>query len=127
MVVICPRCGQEGYVEILRRPSERSYLYVTHIVVEDGKKRRKKHYIGPVGGYENVEMFLDLGLRSFHEIDYLEIALKAVRRIVEKAVETCSSGDPRCGEKRAEALKKLETLSQRIDDLKRKVIEIGTE
>jgi len=45
MKIICPVCNSEGYLLNEKRRNQK-YLYVLHIIKEDGKTKRKKHYIG---------------------------------------------------------------------------------
>jgi len=58
---ICPRCG-EPYRWIYRENIHgRSYLYAVHEYVdENGRKRRRKCYLGPEGNYEYVSATHDL-------------------------------------------------------------------
>ena len=45
MKIICPVCNSEGYLSTEKHGNYR-YLYVIHIIKENGKIKRKKHYIG---------------------------------------------------------------------------------
>jgi DNA adenine methylase len=45
MKIICPVCNSEGYLLTEKRGNQK-YLYVIHIIKENGKIKRKKHYIG---------------------------------------------------------------------------------
>jgi len=45
MKVICPICNSEGYLLSEKRGNQK-YLYVIHIIKENDKIKRKKHYIG---------------------------------------------------------------------------------
>jgi len=45
MKIICPVCNSEGYLLSEKRRNQK-YLYVIHIIKENDKIKRKKHYIG---------------------------------------------------------------------------------
>jgi DNA adenine methylase len=45
MKIICPVCNSEGYLLTEKRRNQK-YLYVIHVIKENGKIKRKKHYIG---------------------------------------------------------------------------------
>jgi len=45
MKIICPVCNSEGYLLTEKRGNQK-YLYVIHVIKENGKIKRKKHYIG---------------------------------------------------------------------------------
>jgi DNA adenine methylase len=45
MKIICPVCNSEGYLLAEKRGNQK-YLYVIHIIKENDKTKRKKHYIG---------------------------------------------------------------------------------
>jgi hypothetical protein len=74
---ICPRCGQPySYIEEIDI-SRRSYLYAVHYVKdENGKRKKKRCYLGPKEGYEYVSKTHDIifyGLdRQDRYIRYLE-------------------------------------------------------
>ncbi len=52
--MVCPRCGQEGTLE-LKRVGGREYAYVTHWYRDStGRLRKKRCYLGPLGSYEYV-------------------------------------------------------------------------
>ncbi len=45
MKIICPICNNEGYLLTEKRGNQK-YLYVIHVIKENDKIKRKKHYIG---------------------------------------------------------------------------------
>jgi len=45
MKIICPVCNSEGYLLTEKRGNQK-YLYVIHVIKENDKIKRKKHYIG---------------------------------------------------------------------------------
>ncbi len=111
------------------RVGDRSYLYVNHSKREGKKKKTVKHYVGPVEGYRYAEMFLDLGLTAFHEVDYLEVAKKAIDKHIEKLREICKYressnvnikiGDVRrCIDSEIETRRKLDELIKYIEKKK---------
>jgi hypothetical protein len=74
---ICPRCGESySYIEKISI-GERSYLYAVHYYVdENGRRRKRRCYLGPVDGYEYVSKTHEIifyGLdRQDRYIRYLE-------------------------------------------------------
>jgi hypothetical protein len=102
--VTCPRCGEQGYYET-HSVAGRRYLYVVH---GTGKKRRKC-YIGPVDSYVHADMLLTLGLTNVKDIDYLEVAVNALERLIAdvKMLEAKENG-------REEALEKLKIAEKRL-------------
>jgi hypothetical protein len=78
---ICPRCGESySYIEKISI-GERSYLYAVHYYVdENGRRRKRRCYLGPVDGYEYVSKTHDItfyGLdRQDRYIRYLEEILR---------------------------------------------------
>jgi len=59
--VLCPRCGDLGYIE-RRRRGEHVYIYIIH---RDGK-RVHKCYLG-AERYDYVERFHEIGLAGMHD------------------------------------------------------------
>jgi len=45
MKIICPVCNSEGYLSTEKRGNQK-YLYVIHVIKENNKIKKKKHYIG---------------------------------------------------------------------------------
>ena len=45
MKIICPVCNSEGYLSTEKRGNQ-EYLYVIHVIKENNKIKKKKHYIG---------------------------------------------------------------------------------
>ena len=114
--VVCPRCGEEGYL-VNRRVGNREYLYVDHqkpigteeITDASGKKmRRTKYkrwscYLGPAEGYKVASKFQPFELKGLmakgREMEYfialvddLKIAgkldeLKRMREVIDRAIE----------------------------------------
>jgi len=84
VVVLCPRCGNIGYktVKIIRG---NPYIYYIHKDSKTGRISRTC-YIGPAEGYKHAEDKLQLGLTNTEEVDYLEVAARAlVRHALERA------------------------------------------
>ncbi|MEM4819488.1 MAG: hypothetical protein QXQ91_04195 [Nanopusillaceae archaeon] len=106
---ICPRCGVEGYVSVEKRDN-RYYIYIIHI---DGRRRRRKCYIGPLEGYSYVEKLHNLSLDNLVNIDYYQVIVNAVslwrRRINKKNV--------------AEALEKINKLIDIFFMMRRELME----
>jgi hypothetical protein len=104
--VTCPRCGEQGYTET-HSVAGRRYLYIVH---GTGKKRRKC-YIGPVEEYVHADMLLTLGLRNIQDIDYLEVALNALERLIAHVSELrLEQGG------KMEALEKLKIAEKRLTE-----------
>ena len=73
---ICPRCGKPFRWIYRENIYGRSYLYAVHEVVEEGKKKRRKCYLGPTDSYVYVSMMHDLSfyglIKEDRYIRYLE-------------------------------------------------------
>jgi len=83
-MVLCPKCGSIGYktVKVIRG---NPYIYYIHKDSKTGRISRTC-YIGPAEGYKHVEDKLQLGLTNTEEVDYLEVAARAlVRHALERA------------------------------------------
>ena len=79
--IICPKCGQEGYVATVI-VKNRKYLYVMH--KED--KKLVKHYIGPAGGYVAVNKIYGLNLTNLLDAK-LEDAISSLLDRLEEEIE----------------------------------------
>lgn len=81
MPIVCPRCGNYGYLQTYKpgKETERGYYRVKHVYREGGKERYKYCYIGPISDYAHVNTMLYLDLTNIMEQDY--------RMIVERAIE----------------------------------------
>jgi hypothetical protein len=78
--VICPRCGEQGYLEKYT-VAGRSYIRVVH-----GRgKSRKRCYVGPAEGYEHDEPHLSLGLTNKLDIRYDAVAVSALEHFLSEA------------------------------------------
>jgi len=77
-VIVCPRCNSPGYqtVKVIRGTP---YIYVIHKDSKNGRIARTC-YIGPAESYRHAEDRLQLGLTNPAEIDYLEVASRALAR-----------------------------------------------
>jgi len=77
-VVLCPKCGSTGYrtVKVIRG---NPYIYYIHKDSKSGRIARTC-YIGPAEGYKHAEDKLQLGLTNTEEVDYLEVAARALVR-----------------------------------------------
>jgi hypothetical protein len=122
---ICPRCG-EPYRWIYQETIHgRTYLYAVHEIVEEGKKKRKKCYLGPADSYKYVSATHDLVFygptRDDRYIKYLEEILDLF------ASEEPVSTDPEEFKRDFENVIKMRSLVKRInnevEDRLRKIIE----
>jgi hypothetical protein len=123
---ICPRCG-EPYRWIYRENIHgRSYLYAVHEYVdENGRKRRRKCYLGPEGNYEYVSATHDLEFYGLTKEDryirYLEEIIDLFD--VDEPVPT----DPEEFKKEFENIMRTRSLvkkiSYKINERLRKIIE----
>jgi len=78
MVVICPRCGQLGYLDVMR-VNGREYYRVVHII--GGK--RVKHYIGAKDKYIYVNKLHKLDLTNLLSQDISVLIKNAVDNFIE--------------------------------------------
>jgi hypothetical protein len=123
---ICPRCG-EPYRWIYRENIHgRSYLYAVHEYVdENGRKRRRKCYLGPEGNYEYVSATHDLEFYGLTKEDryirYLEEIIDLFD--VDEPVPT----DPEEFKKEFENIMRtrflVKRISYEIDERLRKILE----
>ena len=74
MVVICPRCGGLGYLDVMR-VGNREYYRVIHVV--GGK--RVKHYIGAKDKYVYVN--------KLHKLDLTNLLSQDISAIIKNAVD----------------------------------------
>jgi len=58
--MICPRCGEEGYL-MKHKTAHNVYNYCRHVTWEGGTRRERRCYLGP-DYYINAEKFHDLDL-----------------------------------------------------------------
>jgi hypothetical protein len=80
MSVVCPRCGNLGYLEIMR-VNNREYVRIVHIV---GRKR-VKHYIGAKDKYVYVEKLHKLDLTNLKDQDPALLIRNAIDNYIELA------------------------------------------
>ncbi|NAZ13383.1 MAG: hypothetical protein GU359_04430 [Desulfurococcales archaeon] len=123
---ICPRCG-EPYRWIYRENIHgRSYLYAVHEYVdENGRKRRRKCYLGPEGNYEYVSATHDL---EFYGLTKEDRYIRYLEEIIDLFdVDEPVSTDPEEFKKEFENIMKTRSLvkkiSYKIDERIRKIIE----
>jgi len=123
---ICPRCGQPYRWIYQETIHGRAYLYAVHEYVdENGRKRRRKCYLGPAGSYEYVSKTHDLEfygpIKDDRYIKYLEEILDLF------AFEEPVSIDPEEFKRDFENVIKMRSLvkkiSDEINDRLRKIIE----
>jgi hypothetical protein len=108
--VMCPRCGEAGYLESYEVAGRR-YLRVVH-----GRgKSRKRCYIGPAGDYEHAELLLALGLTNVMDVDYALVAENAVRRFIQEVRLRRFSESKKALIDKVEAL--VRTLQHLIEEL----------
>jgi uncharacterized protein Yka (UPF0111/DUF47 family) len=78
VVVICPRCGQLGYLDVMR-VNGREYYRVIHV----SGKRRIKHYIGAKDKYVYVDKLHKLDLTNLLSQDISVLIRNAVDNFIE--------------------------------------------
>ncbi|MCI4409366.1 MAG: hypothetical protein JHC26_09755 [Thermofilum sp.] len=105
--VVCPRCGQLGYLE-KHNVAGNEYLYVVH----GYGKKRQKCYIGPVESYSHAEWILSLGLTNIHDIDYFAVAENALTRFIGNVKLKRMKDD----EEKIEAYEKLKVAEKRLHE-----------
>ncbi|RLI87149.1 MAG: hypothetical protein DRP01_02555 [Archaeoglobales archaeon] len=79
MPIVCPRCGEKGYL-VKKRVAGRWYWYVRHEEYRKGQRRSiRQCYLGPVDRYIYVERLNPLRLRGIVDttryLDYIESAI----------------------------------------------------
>jgi hypothetical protein len=112
--VVCPRCGELGYLEKYT-VAGRTYLRVVH-----GRgKNRRRCYVGPAEGYEHAEAQLGLGLTNRIDVRYEEVALSAVEHFLLEAQLVPSKGEAELASflERSRRLKSL--LEEKLAELQR--------
>jgi type I site-specific restriction endonuclease len=123
---ICPRCG-EPYRWIYRENIHgRSYLYAVHEYVdENGRKRRRKCYLGPEGNYEYVSATHDL---EFYGLTKEDRYIRYLEEIIDLFdVDEPISTDPEEFKRDFENVMRTRSLVKRIsyeiDERLRKILE----
>jgi hypothetical protein len=123
---ICPRCG-EPYRWIYRENIHgRSYLYAVHEYVdENGRKRRRKCYLGPEGNYEYVSATHDL---EFYGLTKEDRYIRYLEEIIDLFdVDEPVSTDPEEFKKEFENIMRtrflVKRISYEIDERLRKILE----
>jgi hypothetical protein len=122
---ICPRCGQPFRWIYQEAIHGRTYLYAVHEEIVEGKKKRRKCYLGPADSYAYVSMMHDLDfyglIRDDRYIKYLEEILDLF------ASEESISTDPEEFKRDFENIMKIKSLLKKInnevEDRLRKFIE----
>ena len=111
--VVCPRCGEPGYLESYEVAGRR-YLRVVH-----GRgKNRRRCYVGPAGDYEHAELLLALGLTNVMDVDYALVAENAVRRFISEVRLR------RFSESKRSLLDKVDTLRRTLQHLVKELGEL---
>ncbi|MEM4619450.1 MAG: hypothetical protein QW607_04480 [Desulfurococcaceae archaeon] len=72
---VCPRCRRLGE-RIIEQRGNRKYIYFYHKKETAG--RWGKCYIGPAERYKYVEHIHNIGLKNIKDVNYLDLALRAV-------------------------------------------------
>ncbi|MEM4554190.1 MAG: putative integrase [Ignisphaera sp.] len=81
---ICPRCGSLGYRSVEKRAG-RYYVYYIHR--DNASGRVRKCYVGPIEGYNHVEKIHSLNLDNLEDVDYIEVARRAIEFYVDRALK----------------------------------------
>lgn len=118
----CPRCGRPGYLEEMCVKStsgrELCYYRVVHYYKENGKRRKKVCYLGPVAGaYSYVERVHGLGLTNVLKQNPLSIINNTVSKVIELAYTAGSS-------KREEVLGKVRELRMLLEHLTKRLAQV---
>jgi hypothetical protein len=121
----CPRCGRPGYLEemCVKSTSGRDLCYyrVVHYYKENGKRRKKVCYLGPVAGvYSYVERVHGLGLTNVLKQDPREIVSNVVSKVIELAYTVGAS-------KREEMLGKVRELRVLLEHLAKRLAQVESE
>jgi len=112
--VVCPRCGELGYLEKYI-VADRAYLRVVH-----GRgKSRKRCYIGPAGNYEHAELLLALGLTNRMDVRYDEVAVSALDHFLLEAMLARTKSEAELAEALERARRLRSLLEERLAELQR--------
>jgi len=112
--VVCPRCGELGYLEKYS-VADRAYLRVVH-----GRgKQRRKCYVGPAEGYEHAEVHLALGLTNRLDVRYEEVAVSAIEHFLLEALLARSKGEAELAEALERVRRLRSLLEERLGELQR--------
>jgi hypothetical protein len=112
--VVCPRCGEPGYLERYEVAGRR-YLRVVH-----GRGRnRRRCYIGPAEGYDYVEQHLALGLTNKLDVRYEEVALSALEHFLLEVQLARSRGEAEVAEALGRVRELRSQLEARLAELRR--------
>jgi len=118
----CPRCGRPGYLEEMCVKStsgrELCYYRVVHYYKENGKRRKKVCYLGPVAGaYSYVERVHGLGLTNVLKQDPRQIISNTITKLIELAYTVGPS-------KREEVLGKVRELRTLLEHLAKRLAQV---
>lgn len=121
----CPRCGRPGYLEemCIKSTSGRELCYyrVVHYYKENGKRRKKVCYLGPVdGAYSYVERVHGLGLTNILKQDPKQIINNAVSKVIELAYTVGP-------EKKGEMLDKIRELRTLLEHLAKRLAQVESD
>jgi len=112
---VCPKCGQPySYVEEIDIGG-RSYLYAVHYVKdENGKRKKRRCYLGPKEGYEYVSKTHDI---TFYGLDREDRYIKYLEEILNLFTsDEPVSTDPDEFKKDFENTMKMKSLVKRINN-----------
>jgi len=112
---ICPRCGQPFRWIYSETIHGRAYLYAVHEYVdENGRKRRRKCYLGPADSYEYVSKTHDLEFYGMTKDDRYIRYLEEIIDLFD--VDEPVSTDPEDFKKDFENTMKMRSLVKRINN-----------
>jgi len=122
---ICPRCGKPFRWIYQEAIYGRTYLYAVHEEIVEGKKKRRKCYLGPADSYEYVSKTHDLEFYGMTKEDRYITYLEEILNLF--ASEEPVSIDPDDFRRDFENIMKIKSLLKKInnevDDRLRKIIE----
>jgi hypothetical protein len=120
--VVCPRCGELGYVErrVVRTSGGEWGKVKTYIYVVHGRGRDKRRcYIGPAEGYDYVEQHLALGLTNVMDVRYEEVAVSAIDHFLLEAQLARTKSEAELAEALERARRLRSLLEERLGELQR--------
>jgi saccharopine dehydrogenase-like NADP-dependent oxidoreductase len=112
---ICPRCGQPFRWIYSETIYGRAYLYAVHEYVdENGRKKRRKCYLGPADSYEYVSKTHDLEFYGMTKDDRYIRYLEEIIDLFD--VDKPVSIDPEDFKKNYENIMRMRSLVKRINN-----------
>jgi len=111
---ICPRCGQSYRWIYQEKIAGRTYLYAVHEEIVEGKKKRRKCYLGPADSYEYVSKTHDLSFYGMTKEDRYITYLEEILNLL--GSEESISTDPEEFKRDFENVIRIRSLLKKINN-----------